>query len=231
MFCLGWVPSSKCLAPSTLSDHSDHGIPASSHSHTHNTPATVICMSKKSNPHPIHNGCHLTKSPPQVPRELSITHPGWIILPLAITKTTAPRIPTWSPTVVLTKRYSAWLRRSDGMRYFLSPMAVDKSNTVMWVYVPCPRSGVCLKSDWMMACTIPSSTAKSPGSSSSWAEQYCGTCPQLMVCSDTAAFHLLSTCPSQPSTLKPLHEQVQKKLPRYLSSLRGPKTQICRTRA
>ena len=42
-------------------------------------------------------------------------------------KTTTPRIPMWSPTMVLTKRYSAWLRRSDGMRYFLSPMAVDTS--------------------------------------------------------------------------------------------------------
>lgn len=40
-------------------------------------------------------------------------------------KTTTPRIPMWSPTMVLTRRYSAWLRRSDGMRYFLSPMAVD----------------------------------------------------------------------------------------------------------
>ncbi|EIW67479.1 hypothetical protein TREMEDRAFT_64075 [Tremella mesenterica DSM 1558] len=38
--------------------------------------------------------------------------------PRARAKTTAPRIPTWSPTVVLTER-------SDGMRYFQSPMAVD----------------------------------------------------------------------------------------------------------
>ena len=40
-------------------------------------------------------------------------------------KTTAPRIPAWSPTVVLTRRHSGWLRRSDGMRCFQSPMAVD----------------------------------------------------------------------------------------------------------
>ena len=40
-------------------------------------------------------------------------------------KTTAPRIPAWSPTVVLTRRHLAWLRRSDGMRYFQGPMAVD----------------------------------------------------------------------------------------------------------
>jgi hypothetical protein len=42
-------------------------------------------------------------------------------------KTSTPRIPMWSPTMVLTKRCSAWLRRSDGMRYFLSPMAEDTS--------------------------------------------------------------------------------------------------------
>ena len=40
-------------------------------------------------------------------------------------KTTAPRIPAWSPTVVLTRRHFDSLRRSDGMRCFQSPMAVD----------------------------------------------------------------------------------------------------------
>lgn len=49
-------------------------------------------------------------------------------------KTTTPRIPMWSPTMVLTKRYSAWLRRSDGMRYFLSPMAVDTSMCKVYLW-------------------------------------------------------------------------------------------------
>lgn len=49
-------------------------------------------------------------------------------------KTTTPRIPMWSPTMVLTRRYSAWLRRSDGMRYFLSPMAVDTRMFKVWLY-------------------------------------------------------------------------------------------------
>ena len=47
------------------------------------------------------------------------------------TKTSTPRIPMWSPTMVLTKRCSAWLRRSDGMRYFLSPMAEDTNMFLM----------------------------------------------------------------------------------------------------
>lgn len=52
----------------------------------------------------------------------------------AKSKTTTPGIPTWSPTVVLTERYWAWLRRSDGMRYFLNPMAVDDSMLFVWPY-------------------------------------------------------------------------------------------------
>ena len=44
-------------------------------------------------------------------------------------KTTAPRIPMWSPTMVLTRRHSGLLRRSDGMRCFQSPMAVDKGTS------------------------------------------------------------------------------------------------------
>lgn len=44
------------------------------------------------------------------------------------TKTTAPRIPVWSPNMVLTRRHFDSLRRSDGMRCFQSPMAVDKRN-------------------------------------------------------------------------------------------------------
>ena len=42
-------------------------------------------------------------------------------------KTTAPRIPRWSPTLVLTERYHTYLRRSDGMRSFRDSMAVDNS--------------------------------------------------------------------------------------------------------
>jgi hypothetical protein len=52
-----------------------------------------------------------------------------------LTKTTAPWIPTWSPTVVLARRHPDSLRRSDGMRCFQSPMAVDASLSVVVIWV------------------------------------------------------------------------------------------------
>lgn len=39
--------------------------------------------------------------------------------------TAAPWIPVWSPTTVLTRRPRGYLRRSNGMRCFLAPMAAD----------------------------------------------------------------------------------------------------------
>lgn len=41
-------------------------------------------------------------------------------------KNTAPRIPEWSPTSVLPEPELAWLRKSDGMRYFRVSMAVSE---------------------------------------------------------------------------------------------------------
>ena len=51
-------------------------------------------------------------------------------------KTTAPRIPMWSPTMVLTRRYFDLLRRSDGMRCFQSPMAVDGGSSQTTHHIP-----------------------------------------------------------------------------------------------
>ena len=45
-------------------------------------------------------------------------------------KTTAPRIPIWSPTMVLTGRYMIWLPRADGMGHFSCSMAVDAHKAI-----------------------------------------------------------------------------------------------------
>lgn len=132
-----WLPAS---FPPT-----DHSITTQEHRYTHYTPSFYSLFSPAFSIPPITANYYSTNwLPPDSGFETStlacsrglVTPRTYLSSPYPCkkSKTTTPRIPMWSPTMVLTKRYSAWLRRSDGMRYFLSPMAVDVSMFLVHSY-------------------------------------------------------------------------------------------------
>ena len=74
---------------------------------------------------PIHTHTHIPSDRLRQRHPIFLSDP-WIMPDKKRLTTTPNRIRKWSPTLLLTGRYPAYLRRSDGMRSFLDSMVVDE---------------------------------------------------------------------------------------------------------